>query len=64
MAKIMAARRKRARSRFFVVKVGNRTRLVPIPANPAKDLAMIGRKLPKKSTRQLREEILKQARKE
>ena len=50
-------------SRFFVLKLGNEIRLVPVSRDPAKDLESIGSKLPKKSIKQFRKEILTEGRK-
>ncbi len=55
--------KEKAGCRFFVVKMGNEIRLVPVPSNPAKDLGMLGSKLPKKSIGQLRKEVLIEAQK-
>ncbi len=49
-------------SKFFVIKMGNEIRLVPVSTNPAEDLGRIGNKLPKKSISQLKKEILEEAR--
>ncbi|MDE1856224.1 MAG: AbrB family transcriptional regulator [Candidatus Micrarchaeota archaeon] len=53
--------RERPGSKFFAVKIGEEIRLVPVPQNPAKDLARIGSKLPRKSVKQFKEEIHREA---
>jgi bifunctional DNA-binding transcriptional regulator/antitoxin component of YhaV-PrlF toxin-antitoxin module len=53
--------KERVGSRFFVVKMGDEIRLVPVPDDPAKDLGVMGSKLPKKSIKQLKKEILAEA---
>ena len=55
--------KEKAGSRFFVLRVGNEIRLVPVASDPAGDLGRIGSKLPKKSISQLKREVLAEARK-
>jgi DNA-binding transcriptional regulator/RsmH inhibitor MraZ len=55
--------KEKAGSRFFIVKMGNEIRLVPVPSNPEGDLGRMGSKLPKKSISQLKKEILAEAHK-
>ncbi|MDE1824966.1 MAG: hypothetical protein KGH61_01350 [Candidatus Micrarchaeota archaeon] len=55
--------KERAGSKFFIVKIGEEIRLVPIPADPAKDLAKLGKKLPAKSISKFRNEISLEAKK-
>ncbi|MDE1810554.1 MAG: AbrB family transcriptional regulator [Candidatus Micrarchaeota archaeon] len=55
--------KEKAGSKFFIVKMGDEIRLVPIPANPIEDLAKLGSKLPAKSIRQFRKEISAEAKK-
>ena len=47
--------------KFFVVKIDKEIMLVPIPIDPAKELERIGKRLPKKSIRELRKGILEAA---
>ncbi len=49
--------------KFFILKLGNEIRLVPVPRDPAKNLGEIGGKLPKKSIKQLKKDILAEAQK-
>ena len=53
--------KEKAGNKFFIVKIGDEIRLVPIPANPVEDLAKLGRKLPAKSIRQFKKEISAEA---
>ncbi len=53
--------KERVGSKFFVLKMGNEIRLIPVQANPAEDLGRLGSKLPKKSVKQLKKEILAEA---
>jgi len=46
---------------FYLVETKAGIYLIPIPANPVKDLEEIGKKLPEKSIKELRKDILKQA---
>ena len=55
--------KEKAGSRFFVVKMGNEIRLVPVSSDPAEDLGRIGSKLPKKPINQLKKAILVEAHK-
>lgn len=47
--------------KFFVVKVNKDIMLVPVPSDPVKELERIGKKLPKKSVKQFRKEIMEEA---
>ena len=47
--------------KFFAVKVNKDIMLVPVPSDPVKELARIGKGLPKKSVKRLRKEILEEA---
>lgn len=49
-------------NRFFVIKMGNEIRLVPVSNKPAEDLGKIGSKLPKKSISWFKKEIRAEAR--
>jgi len=51
-------------SRFFVVRIGNEIRLVPVPSDPVKDMGKIGSRLPRKSIKQFKKEILAEAQRE
>ena len=53
--------RQRVGEEFFVVVAPRKIILLPVPEDPVADLAEIGKALPKKSTRELRSEIRKQA---
>lgn len=46
---------------FYLVETKEGIHLIPIPANPVEDLEKIGKKLPEKSIKELKEDILKQA---
>lgn len=46
---------------FYLVETKEGIHLIPIPANPVEDLERIGKSLPKKSVKELKEDILKQA---
>ena len=47
--------------KFLVLRRGNQLVLVPLPDDPAKDLAELGKSLPGKSLKRFRAEILKEA---
>ncbi|MBX8635169.1 MAG: AbrB family transcriptional regulator [Thermoplasmata archaeon] len=47
--------------KFLVLREGNRLVLVPLPDDPAKDLAELGKNHPGRSLKQFRAEILKEA---
>lgn len=47
--------------KFLVLRRGKQIILAPLPADPVKDLAELGGKLPAKSLKQLRSEIQKEA---
>lgn len=47
--------------KFFAVKINKDIMLVPVPADPVKELARIGKGLPRKSIKKLKKEILEEA---
>ncbi len=47
--------------KFFVLRRGNQLAFVPLPDDPTKDLAELGKSLPRRSLKQFRAEILKEA---
>ena len=47
--------------KFFAVKINKDIMLVPVPADPVKELARIGKNMPNKSIKRLRKEILEEA---
>ena len=61
---IPKAIRKNLPKEVYLVKLNEGILIVPKPENPLKELEELGRKLPDKSIRELRKEILEEATKE
>ncbi len=61
---IPKAIRKNLPKEVYLVKLNEGILIVPKPENPLKELEELGKKLPDKPIRKIREEILKEATKE